>query len=646
MIKHTAKARTSFQRLIPKLEGRFKEDLDPATWAGFRHRLEDHFPQLFEEYFQLYGGEYDFFFHLESLLEMATRMWLQRPDDLKALDAARDQDPRWFESNRMVGAMCYVDLFADDLDGLFHKIPYLTDLSITYLHLMPMFRSPEGDDDGGYAVSSYRELNADFGTVQRLRELSQELRRHGISLCLDFILNHTSDEHDWALKAIDGEEEYQAFYHMFTNRKEPDAYEATIPPIFPDEHPGSFTYRSRIRRWVWTSFHNYQWDLNYANPAVFTQMAEEMLFLANLGTEVLRLDAVAFLWKRMGTNCQNQPEVHHIIRALNVITRIVSPAMVFKSEAIVHPDEVATYISPQECQLSYNPQLMSLLWNALATRETKLLRYAVQKRLAVPENCSWVNYIRCHDDIGWGMADEDMLDLDMDPHGHRHFLGQFYTNRFDGSFARGLPFQEDPNTGHIRVSGTCASLVGMEQAVLEDDARESVLATRRLLLLHSIIMTIGGIPLLYLGDELGMLNDYAYTEDTEKDGDSRWAHRPAFDWQQAEQRLQPETLVGRIYRSIQRLIQIRQRNPAFSGVETEIVDLSNDHVFGYFRHHDQHSALVLANFTEHDQVIAGNRLRQLGMRKTATDTVSGQFIVATRELILEPYQFMVLVGGR
>jgi amylosucrase/maltose alpha-D-glucosyltransferase/alpha-amylase len=304
---------TAMRRLFPRIEMKFKEQVETAEWQAYMSRLRRHFPRLYHQLYVLYGHHHDFYFHLESILCTTTEMWLSRSDGLKALDAMREADPRWYESNRMVGAMCYVDMFAGDLERLRSQIPYLTELGITYLHLMPIFKSPVGDNDGGYAVSDYREVDPKLGTMEDLADLATELRHHGISLVLDFVFNHTSDEHPWAQRALAGDPEYQALYRMFPDRKMPDAYESTIPEVFGDDHPGSFTYRTRLKKWIWTTFHTYQWDLNYENPAVFTHMIEEMLFLANQGVELLRLDAVAFIWKRLGTNSQNLPEAHWII---------------------------------------------------------------------------------------------------------------------------------------------------------------------------------------------------------------------------------------------------------------------------------------------------------------------------------------------
>ena len=639
-------ASASLKRLLPRLEAHYAGEVDGDEWQGYVHRLRYHFPRLFERLYRLYGNQYDFFYHLESILASATDSWLARPDELKALDALRETDPHWYQSHRMVGAMCYVDLFAGDLEGLRERIPYLSELGVTYLHLMPVFRVPEGDNDGGYAVSSYREVNPDLGTMDELAQLASELRHHGISLVLDFVFNHTSDEHPWAKAALAGDPEYQAYYRMFPDRSLPDAYERSINPVFPDEHPGAFTYSSRIRKWVWTSFHNYQWDLNYESPVVFNRMLEEMLFLANQGVEVLRLDAVAFVWKRLGTSCQNLPEAHMIIQAFNALVQIAAPAMVFKSEAIVHPDQVREYISEGECQLSYNPQLMALLWNALATRETRCLRLAMQRSFAIPAGCAWVNYIRSHDDIGWAFSDEDVAAAGLDPREHRRFLTEFYTARFPGSFARGLPFQENLATGEARISGTLASLAGLEKGLFHADEQETDLAIRKILMLHGILLTIGGIPLIYLGDEIGTLNDYDYEKDPAKLGDSRWVHRAPFDWERADQRRDTETVPGRIYQGLLRLIQLRQQNLAFTRGDTEITDIGNDRVFGYFRSHEGYSVFVLASFSESSELIEARRLRWLGLGKTVVDLVAGRTVTATHELYMEPYQFMVLAGRR
>lgn len=636
-----AEARRSLDRLLPRLEQQFGARGD--EWTCFRERLDGQFPSLFAPLLHLYGGRYDFFYYLESALATAARMWFERPADLKELDVRRAAEPDWFLGNDIIGAVCYVDLFAGNLDGVRRRIPYFQELGIRYLHLMPLFATPEGNSDGGYAIADYRTVEPALGTMADLSDLAADLRAHDISLVLDFVFNHTADTHRWAQFAIAGDPEYQNFYYLFPDRTMPDAYEQTLREIFPEEHPGSFTYREDIDRWVWTTFHSFQWDLNYGNPAVFIAMAEEMLFLANAGAEILRLDALAFVWKRLGTPSENLPEAHDLIRAFNAMARLAAPSLLFKSEAIVHPDEVIRYIGPRECRLSYNPLLMALLWEALATRETRLLIQSLSHRFALPPGCAWVNYVRSHDDIGWTFDDADASELGINGYDHRRFLNDFYTGRFPGSFARGLAFQENPRTGDARISGTAASLAGLENALHAEDQEEIELSIRRLTLIYGIAFSIGGIPLLYLGDELGTTNAYGYVRDPEKAADSRWAHRPATDWSRAQQRTDPETIEGRVYERILRLIKTRIACAALSGEEMHLIATGNPHVFGYLRHHGGDRLLVLANFSEHQQQVTGNVVRMHGPGYRFTDALSGSLVPAEGNVTLEPYDLLWLL---
>jgi len=634
-------AALSLERLWPRLEITFRDDANaaPTDWCVFERRLRHEWERLFVLLIGLYGGQYDFFYHLEEILGAVARSWLTRPTWLKQLDARREVPPAWFQSQQMVGGMCYVDLFAGTLNGLRDRLPYLKKLGLTYLHMMPLFESPEGNSDGGYAVSSYRRVNPRLGTIGELAGLAREFQEHGISLVLDFVFNHTSDEHEWARRAQAGDQEYERFYFLFPDRTVPDAYERTLREIFPTVRRGSFTWREDIHKWVWTTFNSFQWDLNYANPAVFRAMAEEMLFIANTGVEFLRLDAVAFIWKRMGTNCENQPEAHQIIQAFNSILRIAAPAMLFKSEAIVHPDDVLSYISPRECQISYNPLLMALLWESLATGEVKLLDHSMRHRFRLPQGTAWVNYLRSHDDIGWTFDDNDARWKWIDPTGHRTFLNQFYIGRFPGSFARGMPFQENPNTGDARVSGTLAALAGLEQAIQSADEQQIELAARRILMLYSIILSIGGIPLIYLGDEVGMLNEYSFASDPNKADDSRWVHRPKADWAWQERvRNDPSSPHGHIFAELVRLIALRKQQPAIYDSDTEFVKTGNGHLFGYVRHSGSQRLFVVANFSNHPQEMDANQLRVYGAGYRFTDLISGQTLTAERPLRLEPYQ--------
>lgn len=637
----------SLERLWPRLEAHFAQERAamPDEWRAFEGRLRREWGRLFRLLFELYAGNYDFFYHLEQLLIATAQSWIERPAWLKDIDARREADPGWFLSQHMVGGVCYVDLFAENLNGVRQQLPYFKELGLTYLHLMPLFAAPAGDNDGGYAVSSYRDVNPPLGTFDELRELAREFQAQGISLVVDFVFNHTSNEHEWARKAQAGVPEYENYYFIFPDRTMPDAYERTLREIFPTVRRGSFTWREDIQRWVWTTFNNFQWDLNYANPAVFRAMAGEMLYIANAGVEILRLDAVAFIWKRMGTSCENQPEAHTIIQAYNALARIAAPALLFKSEAIVHPDDVLRYISLEECQISYNPLLMALIWESLATREVKLLARSMHTRFKLPPGCAWINYLRSHDDIGWTFDDGDSWHVGMNPSDHRRFLNTFYIGRFEGSFARGVPFQENPDTGDARVSGALASLAGMEQALQLNDDRLLDLAVRRILMMHSLILSIGGIPLIYLGDEVATLNDYSYANDPAKAGDSRWVHRPFADQARHARRTDPATREGWVFAELTRLIRLRKEQPALWNGEMEVIDSQNPHVFSFVRNHGGQRLLIVTNFSEQPQYMDANQLRVYGPGYRFTDLITGKEYRADYALQLAPYQAMWLTAA-
>ena len=608
--------------------------LDAAEAAGrvddaFRGRFDAQFPRLHGLFTRLYGERPDGQEQLAATVAAASTSWNARPLELKVRDAQREADAGWFQSERMLGGVAYVDRFAGNLAGIRDQIPYFRELGLTYLHLMPLFDAPDGDNDGGYAVSSYRKVNPSLGTMEELTDLAADLRTAGISLVVDFIFNHTSNEHEWAKKAVAGNPEYADFYLIFDDREMPDAYERTTREIFPDDHRGSFVQLDD-GRWIWSTFYHYQWDLNYANPAVFRAMAGEMLFLANRGVEVLRMDAVAFIWKRLGTSCESLPEAHLLLQAFNAVLAMAAPGMVFKSEAIVHPDEVVTYISPEECQLSYNPLQMALTWEALATRDGRLLQDALEERHALPAGTAWVNYVRSHDDIGWTFADEDAARYGIDGYAHRQFLNRFYTGRHDGTFARGVAFQENPTTGDARVTGTTASLAGIEAG---DAGGED-----RVVLAHALALSTGGIPLLYLGDEVAQLNDYSYRDDPVRRGDSRWVHRGNRPRDRYAERTDENTPAGRVFRRLTKLIAVRQQASEFAGGELIGFRTPHPSVIGYQRPGAQTRVLALANVGDAEVQI--DPLTLSGFARDAYDLVHDAELDLDEGLTLPPHGFV------
>lgn len=621
--------------------GRLDDDRT-AAWAAaeaagriddaFAARFDAQFPRLHALFTELYGDRADGSEQLAEVAGLAAAAWQARPFESRVRDAQRESDPDWFQSERMLAGVCYVDRYAGNLAGIRDQIPYFRDLGLTMLHLMPLFDSPDEENDGGYAVSSYRRVNPSLGTMDQLAELAADLRTAGISLMLDFVFNHTSDEHEWARAAVAGEAEYADFYRIFPDRTLPDEYEKTTREVFPDDHPGSFV-QLPDGRWIWSTFHRHQWDLNYANPAVFRAMAGEMLFLANQGVEILRMDAVAFIWKRLGTACESLPEAHLLLRAFNAVLAMAAPGVVFDSEAIVHPDEVVAYISPEECALSYNPLQMALTWEALASRDARLLQQALERRHALPEGTAWLNYVRSHDDIGWTFADKDAAELGIDAGAHRRFLNDFYVGRTPGGFARGVPFQENPRTGDARVAGTTASLAGIEAG---DAGGED-----RVVLAHAIAMSTGGIPLLYLGDEVAQLNDHTYADDPARRSDSRWVHRGNRARDRYADRDDLATSAGRVFRRLTKLISVRQQTAAFAG--SELIGFRTPHaaVLGYQRPApDGTVVLVLANVGDAEVQI--DPLTLSGFERATYDLVHDTEIDLDEGLALPAHGFVWL----
>lgn len=618
--------------------------LDQMEQEIFRTRLELYLADVERPLRMLYGDRDDYDLWRDRFLDIVARGYAHRSPELRLLDLRRQTEPDWFQQSDMIGYVCYTDRFAGDLQGVAQKLSYLKELGVTYLHLMPLLKPREGPNDGGYAVADYREVDPRLGTMQDLENMATQLRRNGISLCIDLVCNHTAKEHEWAQKAAAGDPVYQDYYLMFPDRTMPDKYEETLPEVFPDFKPGNFTYYESIDRWVWTTFNEYQWDLNYKNPAVFAEMLEIILFLANQGVEVLRLDAVAFMWKRLGTDSQNQPEAHAILQAFRALSRIASPGLVLKAEAIVAPDRLIPYLgrgaaTNKECELAYHNVYMVLLWSGLAERKVILTTKALQNLPGIPSGTSWCTYARCHDDIGWAITDEDAAEVGLSGFAHRAFLSEYYSGRFPGTFARGATFQHNPRTGDRRISGTMASLAGLEVALEKEDPHEVDLALRRILLLHNLIFAFGGIPLLYMGDEIGLLNDYSYEENPNLADDNRWMHRPMMDWQKAEQRHDWWTPEGRIFQGIRTMIAARKRTIALHAQAATIaVWTHNEHVLGLVRESPRGRLLVLANFDERSQTVPGYRMHELRFGSGLINQLNGNRVDGSGDVHLEPYE--------
>ena len=574
-----------------------------------------------------------------------------RSPELKRLDEARLLRPDWLQDESMIGYVAYTERFAGTLQKIASRLDHLESLGVTYLHLMPLLQPREGDSDGGYAVQDYRAVRSDLGTMEDLSHLAAQLRGRGISLVVDLVLNHVAREHVWAQRARAGEAKYRDYFYIFDDRSEPDRYERSLPEIFPDFAPGNFTWDEEAQGWVWTTFNSFQWDVNWANPDVFCEYLDIICNLANHGAEVIRLDAIAFIWKRLGTNCQGQPEVHHLTAALRAALRIAAPAVAFKAEAIVGPEELLPYLGQgghfgQVSDMAYHNSLMVQLWSSLASRDTRLFEVALNAFAPKPPNTTWATYVRCHDDIGWAISDADAARAHLNGGAHRSFLSDFYSGLFPGSFSEGLVFQYNPTTNDRRISGSAASLVGLDSALHAGDARRIDDAIGRLLLMYAVILGFGGIPLLYMGDEIGMGNDLSYAEDPAHAADNRWAHRPMMDWDAVEDaRSNPDSARGRILAGLQRLVEARRRLPHLhASVEAEVVPSPDPRLLVLCRHHPLGNLVQVYNFSEGPVYLLGDVLRErLGDR--ADEMLSGyEYSLRPQSIIIAPYQALWLVS--
>lgn len=621
-------------------------ELEPLSTRDrqlFDLRFERFFQNLDDGLTPIYGRRPDFDRFLERLSAMMARHYRERPEPLKVLDIERDLTPDWFQHESMLGYVFYVERFAGDLRGVMEHIDYLEELGVNYVHLMYTLRPREGENDGGYAIRDYRDVDPQLGSIADVEALCERLRERRISVCVDLVLNHCADDHAWARQAAAGDEHYQDYFYMYGDRVVPDEYEKTLPEVFPDFAPGNFTYHPDVGKWVWTTFNAYQWDLNWTNPEVFLEIVDIMSYLANLGVEVFRLDAVAFLWKRLGTDCQNQPEVHDLLQALRACSRITTPAVAHKAEAIVSPDDLIHYFGTgrhygKVSNIAYHNTLMVQFWSSLASRETRLMVHTLREFPRTPASIAWGTYIRCHDDIGWAVTDEDAAAVGLSGAGHRSFLSDYYAGQFPGSHARGAVFQHNPKTGDRRISGSLASLAGLELGIERDDERMVALSIERILLGHALMSGFGGIPLIYMGDEIGMTNDYRYTSIPAQAGDNRWLHRPYMDWEKAELRHDEAGVEGRIFHGIRKIVRARRHTPQLnSAYATEVLDIDHPHLLVLARPHPLGELVEIYNFAEDTQRLDTAVLGSRGLAQPF-DQLSQTFVdVSHGSLAVPPY---------
>ena len=599
----------------------------------FAQRMEKHQDELRWLYMELYGNDAMY----AELCEQMHDYYLKRSAELKKRDIKKEKNPDWFKEKEMLGMMLYIDNFAGNLKGVEKKLAYLKECNVNCLHLMPFLDTPKGKSDGGYAVADFRKVRPDLGTMKDLARLTEKCHENGMNVCMDFVMNHTSEEHEWAKRARAGEGEYMSRYFFYDNGDIPARYEETVPQVFPTTAPGNFTWLPEIGHYVLTTFYPYQWDLNYRNPRVFNEMMYNFLFLANQGMDIIRIDAVPYIWKELGTSCRNLKEVHTIVRMMRMIAEIVCPSVILLGEVVMEPEKVVPYfgtVEKPECHMLYNVTTMATTWNSIATRDIRLLKKQMDIVSRLPKQYTFLNYLRCHDDIGWGLDFDTMKQWGMEEPSHKRYLNDYFTGKIAGSISRGELYNDDPVTQDARFCGTTASMCGIEAAGFEGNAEKMQTAIQEDLMLHAYMLTQSGIPMLYSGDELGQVNDYSYKDDAEKVSDSRYLHRGAFLWELADKRKDLSTVQGQLFQMLNRLEQIRRQENVFSQeAEVYTYDVHNDSILGILREYKGERFIALFNFSEREQTAW---MQEEGIFR---DLINGE-ITEIKDLVLKGYDFV------
>lgn len=606
-----------------------------AEGKVFDDRLSLRIDELKWLYIETYRNDWMF-------AELLTQMGIfygDRSSDLKKSDIKREAEPGWFRKEDRVGMSLYTESFAGTIKGVKRKLGYLEEAGVNLIHLMPFYDTVKGASDGGYAVRDFRKVRRDLGDMEDLKELAGACHKKDICVCADFVMNHTSDQHEWAKKARTGDGEYMSRYFFYDSDEVPRQFDETVPQVFPETSPGNFTWIDEVHHFVMTTFHEYQWDLNYRNPRVFNEMICNLLYLANQGIDILRLDALPYIWKELGTTCRNLDRVHTISRMIRLITEIVCPGVILLGEIVMDPDKVVPYFGTKdkpECHMLYNVTTMATIWHTVATRDSRLLRSQLDSVCALPKEYTFLNYLRCHDDIGWGLDYGYLADQGINEVSHKKYLNEYFMGRAGYSMSRGALFNDDPSSGDARVCGTTASLCGIEKSVFEGDSDLLDKAIRLDLMLHAYIFMQSGIPVLYSGDEIGQTNDYSFKEDPNRSNDSRYVHRGKFNWELEKKRKSSKSVEGRVFGGIKKLENARKNSKAFSpDADVWTVNTFDESVICIGRYYEGEKVYGIFNFSEHEKKAW---VDEEGMYK---DLVTGA-LSPFKEISLGGYEFAIV----
>lgn len=603
----------------------------------FQGRIDRHMDELRWLYMELYNNGSMF----SELCDALRFFYKKRNNALKESDLERERNSDWYKQNDMLGMMFYIDNFAGNMKGVRERLDYIEKCNVNYIHLMPFLDTSEdlSRSDGGYAVSNFRKVRPDLGSMEDLEALTAECHKKNINICMDFVMNHTSEEHEWAQKARSGDGEYMSRYFFFNNEDIPRQYEETVPQVFPTTAPGNFTYLPELGHYVMTSFYPYQWDLNYKNPRVFNEMMYNFLYLANKGIDIIRIDAVPYIWKELGTTCRNLQQVHTIVRMMRMIGEIVCPGVILLGEVVMAPEKVVPYfgtVEKPECHMLYNVTTMATTWHTIATRDASLLKRQLDTVNALPKNYVFLNYLRCHDDIGWGLDYDTLRWEGKLENPHKKYLNDFFLGNDGNSNSRGELYNADPVTGDARFCGTTASMCGIERAGFEQNEPMMISSIQMDIMLHAYMFMQSGIPVLYSGDEIAQVNDYTYKDNPNRAADSRYIHRGVMNWDNVKKIDKDGTVENRVFYRLKELEDIRKKEKAFvSYADTWTESVGDNSLLCIGRYYDGDMIMGVFNFSEFEKTAS------IYKEDKFVDIFTGKKVDATN-IVLPAYGFSII----
>lgn len=539
-----------------------------GDWESlYVQRYNRHIDELKWLYMELYSNES----MLSELCYQIHNFFIERDEGLKNRDVTRENNPDWYRKSKMTGMALYIDHFADTIKGVEQSIEHLQKCNINYVHFMPFFETTRYRTDDQYAITDFRKTMEKIGKIEDLCHLTKLCHEKSINVSVDFIMNRTSNEHEWAKKAMHGDVEY-------------------------------------MNRYVTKTDHSYEWDLNYKNPRVLNEMMYNYMFIANLGTDLIQINEIEDIWKGESQNCSKVSQIHTIARIMRIISEIVCPGVLLLGNVKNDMKNAITYFGEDEkpeFHMVYQKTFMNEVWNSVATRNVKLLQTKLDVINKYPKEYVFVNYLRNHEKLNWNL-DYDFLykNQKINQKMHREYLNEYFLGRTGYSNSRGEVENNSDNSEKICFCGTTASMCGLEKAIDENNKKEINQAIKLEIMLYAYLFIQSGIPVIYSGDEIGQMNDYSYKENRDKMRDIQNVCRGKFDWSKAVKVVDEYSIEGKIMRGLNKIQVVKNRENTFCQIaDVRVVDTKNNSVICIAREFAGEKILGIFNFSEHEKIV-------------------------------------------